>query len=82
MSTVACGIVSDDVLREAVESFLNALVAAFGEILTPKCHWLLHNIGELKRHGTLYSCFVHGRKHKQLRRYATPVQNTWIFTVF
>ena len=80
MSTVACGNVPPDVPREAVEIFLPAYATAFGiENLTPKCHWLLHYIGELARHGILYSCFVHERKHKTIRRYATAVENTRTF---
>ena len=76
-TAIARGIVSPDLLRKAIHSFLEKFIAAWGwGEFTPKMHWLLHYPKELERHETLLSCFVHERKHKVVRRYGTPVSNT------
>ena len=78
--SVARGVVKPKQLRKAVEAFLAAFVAAFGdEWFTPKMHWLLHYARELGIHKTLLACFVHERKHKCIRRYACPTVNTRSF---
>ena len=77
MVTVATGTIPEDTLKMAIETSLALFVQAFGaEQLTPKLHWLLHYDEELAQHGTLFSCFVHERKHKKIKRYANPVLNT------
>ena len=77
MVTVATGTIPEDTLKMAIETFLALFVQAFGaEPLTPKLHWLLHYDEELAQHGTLFSCFVHERKHKMIKRYANPALNT------
>ena len=77
MVTVATGTIPADTLKSAIETFLEKFVQAFGASkLTPKLHWLLHSVEELADHGTLFSCFVHERKHKMIKRYANPVLNT------
>ena len=64
-------------LRQHVHTFLEAFQRAFTiQEMTPKFHWLLHYARELRQHGFLLSCFVHERKHKTVRRYATPTMNT------
>ena len=76
-SAIARGGVSPERLRDAVHAFLARFVAAFGEsALTPKFHWLLHYARELWQHSTLLACWVHERKHKTIRRYATNVHKT------
>ena len=77
---IARGAVSPGQLRDAVHKFLDRFVAAWGyDAMTPKCHWALHLPRELARFGTLLSCFVHERKHKLIRRYATPIANAKTF---
>ena len=75
--SVARGGATPELLRDAVHGFLAAFVRVWGfERLTPKYHWLLHYARELRTHGSLFACWVHERKHKSIRRYANPVQNT------
>ena len=77
MVTVATGTIPEDTLKMAIETFLALFVQAFGAAeLTPKLHWLLHYDEELAHHGTLFSCFVHERKHNMIKRYANPVMST------
>lgn len=71
------GLVTPNGLKEAAESFLKLFMEAFGvEYCIAKFHWLLHYWKELQLHETLFACFVHERKHKQIRRYACPTVNT------
>ena len=56
--------------------FLDLFTKAWAtEPFTPKLHWLLHYSDELQAHGTLFSCFVHERKHKVIKRYGNPIAN-------
>ena len=76
-TTIARGVVTPDQLSEAVEKFLDMFVGEFGtDPWISKFHWLLHYPRELRQHGTLYACWVHERKHKQIRRYACAATNT------
>ena len=65
-----CSVLPDD-FEAAVSNFMTLYVAAFGwDSMISKFHALLHLCRELRRHGTLVSCWVHERKHKTLKRYA------------
>ena len=81
-TTIHMGIVTPDQLNDAVERFLQLFSDAFGaDPFTAKFHWLLHYPKELAKHLILYACFVHERKHKQIRRFAVPVKNTTIYEI-
>lgn len=73
---VHMGTITANRLNEAVESFLDAFIDAFGiEPMISKFQWLLHYAKELAWHKMLYACFVHERKHKLIRRFAVPHKN-------
>ena len=62
-------------LRTAVGLHLKARLAAYGESnFQPKCHFSIHMSFLLERH-RLLSCFVHERKHKDLKRFASDSHN-------
>ena len=64
-------------LHAAIHSHLVAFQSVYGLLLwIPKHHLALHLPWQLQHHGTLYSCFVHERKHKELKRYGTQLANT------
>ena len=68
---------SPGLLLTAIEAFLAKFVEVWGaDPFIPKFHWLLHYARELRKHETLFACFVHERKHKCIRRYAVPTVNT------
>ncbi|CAE8739399.1 unnamed protein product, partial [Polarella glacialis] len=74
---VRTGSVTPVSLHHAVVRHLNAFKAIYGEErMTPKCHYTLHLSDMLRRHGVLVSCWVHERKHKELKRYANHLDNT------
>ena len=59
-------------LRRAVLQHLRSFKALYGEDrLLPKEHFNVHLRDMLERHGALFSCFVHERRRKELKRYAT-----------
>ena len=77
MVTMACRTITPAALRQAVAIFLDLFTKAWPtEPFTPKLHWLLHYSEELQAHGTLFSCFVHERKHKVIKRYGNLIANT------
>jgi hypothetical protein len=43
--------------------------------MKPKHHYLLHLPALLQKHGNLYSCLVHERKHKVFKRFASTTTN-------
>ena len=47
--------------------------------MIPKFHWLLHIADHLRRFGCLPTCWVHERKHRVAKRYATGISNTQKF---
>jgi hypothetical protein len=76
-TSVARGSTTPALLLLAIERFLELFTNVWGtDPFIPKMHWLLHYPRELHQHGTLLACFVHERKHKHIRRYAVPTQNT------
>jgi len=61
-------------LLAAVEKFLGAFVHVWGyDWMTPKFHWLLHLVDQLRELKRLLNCFCLERKHKVPKRYATDL---------
>ena len=57
-----------------MEKFLEAFVDVWGyEWMTPKFHWLLHLVDQLRELKRLLNCFYLERKHKVAKRYATEL---------
>ena len=80
LHAVPLGVVTPDMLRQAVQAFLEACEAAgWTSHLHSKFHWLVHIPIELLRFGMLCACFVHERKHRMVKRYSNDVQNTRAF---
>ena len=63
-----------DVLRHRTDALLQACRdAGWSGSMIPKFHWMVHYSHHLKRHGCLPTCWVHERKHKVLKRYASDI---------
>lgn len=74
------GIVSAELLREHVQAFLVACEAAgWRNAMHPKFHWLVHLPRHLHRFHCLPTCWVHERKHRMVKRYASDVCNTRVY---
>ena len=43
----------------------------------PMCHWALHLPEQLQKHDCLLTCFVKERKHKEVKRTANELDNTF-----
>ncbi|OLQ10248.1 hypothetical protein AK812_SmicGene6070 [Symbiodinium microadriaticum] len=64
-------------LGAAIRKHLECHLKAHGdESWIPKMHMSLHLAEFLQRFGTLISCFVHERKHKLIKRFASQKQDT------
>lgn len=64
-------------LATAVTTFLAACQdAGWKANFIPKFHWLLHLASHYQRFGMLPMCWVHERKHKTAKRYASNILNT------
>ena len=50
-----------------------------GAFFHPKFHWLVHLPRHLARWGQLPTCWVHERKHRVVKRYASDICNTRAF---
>lgn len=50
---------------------------ALYERFLPKHHYSLHLPSQCAQHETLVSCWVHERKHKEIKRHANLITNTW-----
>ena len=80
LSSVAWGNVTPIALKAAVAMFLQACLAAgWARFMHSKFHWLIHFPYHLMRFGFLPTCWVHERKHRVAKRYATDIQNTQHF---
>lgn len=67
-------------LRQAVSSIQEAFqLCNWTQFCHPKFHWMIHLPQHLARFKCLPSCWVHGRKHRITKRYATEIQNTTRF---
>ncbi len=54
-------------LHAAVTRHLTLFRAIYEDAWIPKCHFAVHLAGQLGQHGFLLSCFVHKRKHKEIK---------------
>jgi hypothetical protein len=67
---------SPDQLMHAVRVFLESCTnAGWQSHFIPKFHWLVHLPRHLQTFGCLPTCWVHERKHRVVKRYATDIQN-------
>ena len=67
-------------LRGAIRSFLRKCEAAgWKKQMMPKFHWLVHLPTHLERFSCLPTCWVHERKHRVAKRYASDIKNTGIY---
>ena len=74
------GVVTPEMLSDAIDVMLNACIAAgWTDNMPPKFHWCIHLPHELRRFLTLLSCWVHERKHRMVKRYSNDVHNTKTF---
>ena len=65
---------------KCVDALMRACEAArWQEDYIPKFHWCLHFQKSLETWGFLPTCWVHERKHKLVKRYASDIQNTRIY---
>ena len=63
-------------LDKAAERALQLVVECEWEAwMVKKFHWMLHYRDSLMEHGCLIPCFAMERKHKQLTKIGTPIQN-------
>ena len=61
----------------AAEAFLNAFRSTFAvKFMVTKFHALLHFGDQIRRWGTLLSCWVHERKHIFVRDFCNTIKNT------
>lgn len=62
-------------LKVAIEVHMRARLAAYGPgHFQPKCHYMGHLSSILQKH-RLLCCWVHERKHKELKRFASDSSN-------
>ena len=62
-------------LKNAIQTHLNLFQACYGPDLLPKGHLSLHLPQQKVHHKQLLSCFVHERRHKEVKRYANMLCN-------
>ena len=66
-----------DTLQRAICDHLTRRLIAHGRTeMQPKCHFSLHIPMFLKGHTRVMSCWVHERKHRELKRYGTQSANS------
>lgn len=71
------GAVPPQRLHDAVVRHLNFFKLSYGEDkLLPKHHMSLHLASQLAKKGRLLTCWVHERKHKEVKRFANSMCNT------
>ena len=71
------GAVPPQTLHHAVVRHLDFFKLSHGEDkLLPKHHMSLHLSSQLARKGRLLTCWVHERKHKEVKRFANSLCNT------
>ena len=70
----ATGQLNAGVLDAALRKHFQLYLGAYGaEAVLPKGHFALHLPDSLRRHGLLLSCFVHERRHKEVKRFANQL---------
>lgn len=62
-------------LQQAIEDHMRSYGQCYERVL-PKHHYSLHLARQCAQHGTLVSCWVHERKHKEVKRHANLITNT------
>ena len=65
-----------DLLQTAVREHLVGYASTYHRFL-PKHHYSLHLAPQCALQSTLVSCWVHERKHKEIKRHANLICNTW-----
>ena len=64
-------------LHDAVSTHMKLFTQTYdAEYVIPKFHYGLHLPTLLQKHGMLVSCFVHERKHREIKRFANQLTNT------
>ncbi|CAE7242186.1 unnamed protein product [Symbiodinium sp. CCMP2592] len=64
------------VLEQKIAAHLELFKQCYGvEKVIPKHHLNMHLGDLLRRHGVLLSCFVHERRHKEIKRYANNLDS-------
>lgn len=77
---IPLGCVLPEQLRSVVKVFLElCLEAGWKNFMQPKFHWLVHMPKHLDQFRCLPTCWVHERKHRMVKRYATEICNTTKF---
>ena len=67
------------VLQDVILRHLRSFQNAYGvDRWRPKHHYTLHLARMYSRHQGLIPCYVHERKHREAKRYATANTNTWL----
>jgi len=69
----------DDFYRAVREHYVAFEVAYSDSNAKPKNHFAMHLGDQMRKHGTLFNCFVHERKHKTLKKFGTLASNTSAF---
>ena len=70
--------VSPEELEQALCKHMGLFKSVYPEeYIIPKFHYGLHLPKMLKTHQMLVCCFVHERKHREIKRFANQVTNTW-----
>ena len=68
------GITTPAYLRTCVRTCLQAcLDAGFRDSMIPKFHWAAHYARHLEKFGASFTCWVHERKHRFVKRYASDI---------
>ena len=76
LQCIPLGLTGSAHLKRLIDTLLLKCEAAqWEEFMIPKFHWLVHYPHALERWGLLITCWVHERKHKMAKRYATNIQN-------
>ena len=77
LQSVPHGVVTAKMITASVEAALETMRAAgWQSEMVPKHHWMLHYGDALRKLQMLPACWSMERKHKLLRRFADPIQNT------
>jgi hypothetical protein len=72
-----CATVDPCDLQDAIISHMRHRVNVYGaESVRPKQHHSMHLAEQLGRHKILLSCWVHERKHKEIKKYERYLNNT------
>ena len=80
LQQVQRGTVDPCSLHTCIRAHLEKHLSVWGDSLwKPKMHYALHLGHQLLRHGMLIATFVLERKHRVLKRFATPRHNTLAF---